>query len=176
MAVLRNLPSPNTTGAPSNEPPRLRQVGVEIEFGGLSLDTAQRVLKAWLENLHSPIQVKQKGRYEYGFSGDPAGDWVIELDFALLKQMGRTNNDNRLLEAAEKSLAWLFEGVVPIEIVSPPLPLSALPPLEVLIEQLREAGAEGSSKKFSYAFGLQLNPELPAVTAPCITRYLKSFL
>ncbi|WP_157957822.1 amidoligase family protein [Aliidiomarina celeris] len=176
MAVLRNFPSPNTTGTPSNEPSRLRKVGVEIEFGGLSLHTAQRVLKAWLEGIHASIRVKQKGRYEYGFSGDPAGDWVIELDFALLKQMGRTNNDNRLLEAAEKSLAWLSEGVVPIEVVSPPLPLSALPPLEVLIQQLREAGAEGSSKKLTYAFGLQLNPELPALTASFITRYLKSFL
>lgn len=169
MTALLNVPEPKSESGST------RRVGVEIEFGGLALEPAAKILKDWLGHAHN-IQMQHKGRYEYAFSGDPAGDWVIELDFALLKRMGRSLPENSVLEAAEKSLAWLSESVVPVEIVSPPLSLDKLPALEQLISDLRSAGAEGSSQKLSYAFGLQLNPELPQLTAECILRYLQSFL
>uniref|UniRef100_UPI0038F60682 amidoligase family protein n=1 Tax=Streptomyces niveiscabiei TaxID=164115 RepID=UPI0038F60682 len=87
----------------------------------------------------------EKGRYEHVISGDSAGDWIIEFDYDYLKKIGRESEYNDLRDSAEKGLAWIAESVVPIEVVSPPLPLHRLPEVESLIDELREAGAKGSS-------------------------------
>lgn len=153
-----------------------RRVGVELEMSGLSLERlAQRVAQQQGLALTAP------SRYERVLTGDPAGDWIIELDFALLKKMGRESRDQQsvvdeLESAAEQILHWGAEQVVPLEVVSPPLTLSRLQEVEALIATLRTSGAQGTAGKLYYAFGLQFNPEVPAEDAATLTDYLRAFL
>lgn len=164
-------------------PPRLenaegkpRRVGVELEISGLELDVLAGQVADFLG-----LQVEAAGRYERVLSGDPDGDWVIELDFNLLKKLGREPRDDGTMttdvaSAAEYLLAWAAEALVPLEIVSPPLPLQRLSQFEGLIERLRQAGAKGTSDSLTNAFGLQFNPELPSFEPRFITASLRAFV
>jgi hypothetical protein len=159
---------------------RERRVGVEIEFSGLTIaETAQRV-RAVLFGAEGG-ELQYPGRYEITLHGDPAGDWQVELDYAFLKRMGRRERgDGDLGDAveglAEDLLRMVAERIVPVEVVSPPLPMSRLGELNRLIEALRAAGARGTADDPTYAFGMQLNPEVPATDVDCIRHYLQAFL
>lgn len=67
------------------------------------------------------------------------------------------------------------EKIVPLEIVSPPMPFGELGRIEKLCDELYKAGALGSREALYYAFGLQLNPELPDLKASTLVRYLQAF-
>lgn len=163
---------PNRTNA-SGE---LRRVGVEIEMNGLSLPRLAEVTAAQLG-----LEVSAESRYEYRLSGDPAGVWQAEVDFRLLKEMGQTQYrqgefGDEVRQTLESLLHRVSEPFVPLELVSPPLPLDRLDDIEQLNQQLRAAGAKGSSDQLLNAFGLQFNPELPALDATTIRRYLQAYL
>jgi len=153
-----------------------RRVGVELEMNGLTLDRlAQLVADA------QRLTITSAGRYQRELHGDPAGDWQVELDFNLLKELGRETRDpddfgDDFMISAEEALKWLAETLVPLEVVSPPLPMARLGEIEELIVLLREAGAKGTSEKATNAFGMQFNPEIPSADAETLTAYLKSFL
>lgn len=151
----------------TNASREMRRVGVEIEMNGLGVDTLASTV-AELLGLSSTA----KGRYERSLCGDPAGEWAVEVDFRLLKQWGRDDQKN----AAEDALKWLSEPLVPLELVSPPLPLDRLDDVERIIVALRAAGAKGTSDAITNAFGMQLNPEIPAEDAETVLRYLKAYL
>jgi len=153
-----------------------RRMGIEIEFACLTLDDVADITANLLNGT-----VESKGRYERQIEGDDAGEWVIELDFQLLKKMGRKDYpeksfESELMASAEQGLAWLSESLVPVEVVTPPLPLSRASEVEQLISKLRNAGAKGTGDSIAYAFGMQLNPELPDLSSETITAYLKAFL
>ncbi|HEY9148427.1 MAG TPA: amidoligase family protein, partial [Gammaproteobacteria bacterium] len=155
---------------------KTRHVGVELEMSGLALDS----LAAQVAGFFS-LETTSRGRYERMLQGDPAGDWVVELDYDLLKQLGREERGGKSLadeisRSAEDVLAWAAEALVPVEIISPPLPLDRLGDVEALIAHLRKAGAKGTSDSTVYAFGMQLNPELPSHDPNTITACLKAFL
>ncbi|RUO19835.1 amidoligase family protein [Aliidiomarina haloalkalitolerans] len=172
MAKPELTTPPQRHNAEGNE----RAVGVEIEFGDLSLDATTDVLLKFLERHCDNCEVSAQGRYEKTIQGDAAGDWVIEFDYSYLKKMGREQEQDDFRAAAEKSLAWVAESVVPVEVVSPPLPLSRLAEVENLMDDLRAAGARGSSDSLAYAFGMQLNPELPRLDSDTIMAHIKAFL
>ncbi|MGD2020924.1 MAG: amidoligase family protein, partial [Thiohalocapsa sp.] len=65
-----------------------RRVGVEIEFSGLQLDEAAALVADTVSG-----SVTSPGRYERRIDGDPAGAWQVELDFTLLKTLGRRERD-----------------------------------------------------------------------------------
>lgn len=163
-------------------PPRLyttsgeeRRVGVELEMSGLDLDRLAHLVARVLG-----LQLEHSSRYERRITGDSAGDWRVELDFNLLKQLGReTRVDHTLLgdleTAAEEVLARGASQLVPIEIISPPLPLTRLHELETLIQALRTGGALGTSGKLRYAFGMHFNPDVPDRDSSSICDYLRAF-
>ncbi|MGC9456338.1 MAG: amidoligase family protein [Halothiobacillaceae bacterium] len=152
-----------------------RRVGVELEMNGVTLDDlAQTVADAL------GLEVSTPGRYERAITGDPAGEWKAELDFRLLRDMGRERRGghelmDELRQSAEELLARVSEPVVPFELVSPPLPLRRLPEVEQLIDRLRARGAHGTTRQTTSAFSLQLNPELPDLSAQTILDYLRAF-
>jgi hypothetical protein len=153
-----------------------RRIGVEIEFSGLHLDEAAALVADAVGG-----EVSAPGRYERIIGGDPAGDWEAELDFTLLKQLGRRERDgdewaDAAGDVAEDLLRLIAERIVPVEVVSPPLPLDRLDIVNVLIRRLREAGARGTGDELAYAFGLQLNPELPDTDVDTVRQYLQAFL
>lgn len=154
----------------------MRRVGVELELGGLELETVAQVVKG-----HVGGRLQEKGRYEVKVSGDEAGPWSVELDFAWLKELGQRHRDPNafltpLADAGERALRSASKWLIPVEVVSPPLPMDRLGEVDALIEKLRNVGAEGTDEALFNAFGLQLNPEMPATDAGTLLFYLQAFL
>lgn len=172
-AIEHRFPLPPATTTSAG---RMRRIGVEIELGGLELTTVAAIVAQ-----HVGGEVEHRGRYELEAVGDPAGPWVVELDFAWLKELGRRPRDpnaalTRVEDVGEQVLRSAAEWLVPVEVVSPPLPMDRLGSVDGLIQRLREAGAEGTGGALHYAFGMQLNPEVPGSDPDTLTRYLKAFL
>jgi hypothetical protein len=160
----------------NNESGRTRRVGVELEFGGLGLDDAAHIVAA-----HVGGSLSQHGRYEKEVVGDAAGRWGIEVDFAWLKELGRRELDpdatlTPLQEVGEDALREASGLLVPVEVVSPPLSMERLGEVDDLIGRLRRGGAQGTGGGLLYAFGLQLNPEVPDTRPTTVLRYLQAFL
>jgi hypothetical protein len=154
---------------------RPRRIGVELELIGLTVSDVSRIVAAHLNG-----EVRADTLYEHFVTGDDAGEWGVELDYAHLKELGREQAvDADILalinEVAEGVLRAGAEAIVPVEIVSPPLPMRRLTDVQALIARLRKAGAKGSGAGVTYAFGMQFNPELPDLEAATISRYLKAF-
>jgi hypothetical protein len=152
-----------------------RRVGVELEMSGLDGEEISAVVADKLKG-----RVERISDYEHQVHGDAAGPWCVELDFRFLKEWGRRPANESPLraldEAAEGLLRAGAERLVPWEVASPPLPLGRLHEVQALVERLRDAGARGTTAGVTYAFGLQLNPEMPSTEASVIARYLKAFL
>lgn len=154
----------------------IRRVGVEMEFSGLGIETIARVVRDTLGGEIDPLTP-----YEMLIRTGGGNDYRVELDYQYLKKMGRRERDTtsglfELEQFSEDVLAAVAKRIVPFEIVTPPLPMDQLDKLDELTGNLRKAGALGSSHAAIYAFGLHLNPEMPALDADTIRRYLKSFL
>lgn len=153
-----------------------RRVGIELEISGMELDTLSEYVAEFFD-----LSIETNGRYERVLKGDPAGDWIVELDFDFLKKMGREARHKETFSAevsytAEDVLAVAAKAVVPMEVVSPPLPLDRLNQFEHLINLLRSKGAQGTSHNAVNAFGMQFNPELPSLEPRMITASLKAFV
>lgn len=159
-----------------------RRVGVELEFADLGISGAVEVLKACLSSEGCmALESEWKSRYEVTVNGDPRGNWRIEVDSELLKGMAaqaeeRADEAAPIAELAEELVDQSVRPLVPLEIVSPPLPMDTLDTITRLTEELRAVGASGTGDSWAYAFGLHLNPELPAEDPRTITAYLKAFL
>lgn len=154
----------------------IRRLGVEVEFGGLSLEAAAEAVSAEVGG-----RVRQLGRYEREVTEGETGPWRVELDFELLKSLGRRERSagdvgESLEGLAEHALRALSETVVPVEVISPPLPMDRLGPVNRVIAGLRRRGAKGTGEELAYAFGMQLNPEMPSTGADTIRAYLQSYL
>ncbi|MBK5971092.1 alpha-L-fucosidase [Thiorhodovibrio winogradskyi] len=157
-----------------------RLVGIEIEFGGLTLEQTTALLVD-----HLGGDLRESGRYEAVICGDSAGEWRVELDFELLKELGRRKRvdddqdvpfETLVKDGIEQMLKLIAEPLVPVEIISPPLPLERLGDVQSLIVHLRKAGALGTGDNPIYAFGLQLNPQPPALDATTLLSLFKAYL
>lgn len=151
-----------------------RRVGVEIELSGLSYVGLVKLTSKLLSGT-----AHETSRYVAELETD-LGKFTIELDSDPIKDLDL--QDERIPESfrelggqAMDVIDAAAEKIVPLEIVSPPLPFSTLERIETLCDELRNAGALGSREAIYYAFGLQLNPELPDLEAPTIVRYLQAF-
>ena len=140
--VLPDLPE--GPGAP-------RAVGVELEFGALAPERAADIAGRTLGGRVSAVSAAEWRLEGARIDDAPVGEVKIYLDTALRPE-GRDR-------AAVAGVA-LARQIVPIEIVTPPLPQTALPALERLVDALRDAGAEGSRSHLLHGFGLHLNVTL----------------
>lgn len=151
---------------------RPRRVGVEIELIGLEVEPAARKVAAVLGGETEPLSA-----YEVRVRGGADGDWRVELDLRYLKEKGReraeSGGDEDWVESVVRQGA---QALVPVEVVSPPLPFDRLAVADAVAAELRASGAQGTSSGLIYAFGLHLNFELPRLDAATITSYLKAFL
>ena len=176
-----NFPLPPVT---QTEQGAERRVGIELEMHELTLEELTHEVADWTGG--SPRFISS---YEAEIVGDEAGPWKVEFDYEPLKQKGREQAEQpagkmgqepdlmqMLDETAEEVLHLGAALVLPMEIVSPPLPLSRLHQVDDLIGRLRTAGAQGTGSNLVRAFGTHLNPELPALDAGTIVGYLRAFL
>lgn len=151
-----------------------RHVGVEIEVSGLGYQELVDLCAKLLGG-----EARERSRY-VSVVETPQGEYIIELDSDPIKQLDL--QDERLPESmrelgghAMDVIDAAAEKIVPLEIVSPPLPFSELETMEELCNKLRDAGALGSRESIHFAFGLQLNPELPDLKPDTLVNYFRAF-
>ncbi|MFC4347554.1 amidoligase family protein [Kordiimonas lipolytica] len=164
--------APNDTGEKSS-----RKIGVEIEFAGLTPDQAADVVASALGG-----EPKQTDLYFWTVEETELGDIDVELDTQFVK--AGNNPLQEALEAASEELGIEIrrligsasEGLVPTEIVSPPIPVSSLPGMDKLVDALRQAGAKDSSGSPLFAFGLHLNPEVTGKDVAAILPTFKAYM
>lgn len=155
----------------------MRRVGVEVELGGLSLDAAAEIVR----ELYGGT-IDRKNRFTSVVRDTTLGDFGVEIDSAVLKDqrwenaLGELGLGTHLLVAVDDVLEKLARAWIPCEIASPPIPMDRLEALEPLRGALHAAGAKGTRASPLYAFGFQLNPELPSDDAETILRHLQSFV
>ncbi len=157
-----------------NERGEERRVGVEIELSGLGYDELVHHVARLLEG-EAQLASRYVTRVDTGL-----GTFTVELDSDPIKDLAL--DDERLPRALRELSTQAMdvidaaaERIVPLEIVTPPIPLSQLQTVEELVAQLRDLGALGSREALYFAFGLQLNPELPALDPDTLVRYLQAF-
>lgn len=160
---------------PTTEDGGPRHVGVELEFGRVSLaETAATVAglfggTVWWEDAHrARIETP-----EYGV-------FLAELDSDYVHPSAPIPDDPTLLERAEElareAIGDVIEWWMPREIVSPPLALADLPQMDRLCAALRGKGAVGTDGGWQYAFALQLNPEVPRRDCATVLSIFRAYL
>lgn len=162
-----------------NQDGDIRRVGFEFEFAGLDLETVSRtVIECYGGQQH------RVSRFLRRIEGARWGDFLVEIDTALLKDQGYERFLERLgfdLDKGDRRmrvedlLERVAATVVPYEIASPPIPMNEMQAIEALRARLQSQQALGTRAALLYAFGLHINPELPALDVATILSYLRAF-
>ena len=167
------------------QPPRLkndegeeRRVGVELEFAALSANEGATLVRDLFGG-----EVRMEDPHRYLIEGTELGDFVCELDSRLAHKnkdaAPARNSFDKFLDDLGEELRRLYgdvsAGLVPCEIVCPPIPLTALPRVDELVEKLRHAGAAGTDESPLFAFGAQLNPEIATTDPEWICAMMKAY-
>jgi hypothetical protein len=159
----------------------LRRVGFEFEFISVSpRRTAELVQARFGGTLH------EIDPYWFAIEDAAGGNFKVELDTQYAhkdpeRDAPETSDQfDRFVERLETELRLLVgvigENFLPLEIVTPPLPMDRLEALEPLLDDLREAGAQGTEESPFYAFGLHLNPEAARLETGWLLAVLRAFL
>lgn len=167
----------NTTDHSFELPPTLeredggvRRVGFELEFSGIDLDTTAAALQSSLGGT-----LVSRTAAERVHEVEPLGEFRIELDWDYLKDKaaedGRSATQEEWLERLSDAAALL----VPVEVVCPPVPLTELSVLNPMVDALREAGAVGTEESLIAAYGVHVNPEIPALDATALYPVIRAF-
>lgn len=172
-AGFRDTPSRRPPPRGFNASGEPRRLGIEIEFGALDIDRAARVVQGlYGGKLGRPEAWRREVR------DSRLGDFVVELDARQLHDKPSPGDDKlaALRTFFVETAGDLAQHLVPMEVVCPPLPIADLGELEALPRALAAAGAEGTQGELVYAFGCQLNPELPALDVATILAGFRAFL
>ncbi|MGJ8604384.1 MAG: amidoligase family protein [Marivita sp.] len=138
-----------------------RRCGIEIEFAGpTELETGTLIANTFGGT------VKDRGDHSVTVCDTDFGDIEVELDISLRKR-----DDLPFLQEGLDAL----RGLIPVEVVTPPLTRTQIEAFNTLCTALRAAGAMGSRSGVLLGFGVHLNPEIIApdhrVTLDTITAY-----
>jgi len=164
----------------TNEKGKERSVGAEFEFAGVELPEAAEILKQRFGG-----KIEAKSTYVYVLSESTLGEFRVELDAhllrdkkyeKLLKKVGIDLSKLTKKKELEDILTDIASTVVPFEIITPPVPLSSLSELDLLIDDMRNKKAEGTGTSFFHAFGLHLNPEVPLTSVEILLDNLRAFI
>lgn len=164
---------PETTDKADGSP---RRVGVEIELSGIDVE-ALAALAA--DTLSGEIERISSAEFEVAVPGH--GDYRVEVDFALLKDLAREQesdiDEKSIRKLGVEALGDVSSLLVPCEIVAPPISMEELErPMDALIDALRKAGGKGTRHSVLYAFGVHLNIEPPEMEADTVLAYLRAFV
>jgi hypothetical protein len=158
----------------------LRRVGVEIEFSGLELEPAARLVR----DLYGG-RIEQQDKHSFAVLETSLGRVEVELDasYAHPRDRGPETLESSIkdkLAGLQDKLATTLGDVVslwlPYEVVAPPIVIERLPELDRLIVALRKNRAKGTHSSLIYGFGLQLNPEVAKIEADDLRRHLQAYL
>jgi hypothetical protein len=168
---------PHTTDHEGNP----RTIGIEAEFSGLTLE---EIAATVIDTFGGELE--QGSRYRCKVVGHrfaECGPFRIELDASLLKdeRLGETLGklgirSGDLSDMIERLVERSALHVVPMEVVTPPLPLDRLPELEELRKALLRKAVKDTHSAWFHAFGLHLNPAVPSVRSGDLRDLLQAFL
>lgn len=164
-------------GTTHREDGESRQVGIEIELQGIEIE---KLAQLTAETLGGDL--KRESDVEYMIDVPEQGSFRVEVDFRLLKELAKEQeqgdaNDSELMTFAVKLLGGASSVLVPCEIVTPPLKMDAIAdPMDRLVQDLRAAGGRGTRQSMFYAFGVHLNVEPPSLDAATVSRFLRAFV
>lgn len=159
---------------------KIRKIGFELEFSGLSLSAAAEIIAHIFGG-----RVEAESNFLYLVKETKFGDVTVELDSAVLKEeryknylkkIGVDVDRLQIGEEVETFISKIAATVVPHEIILPPIPLTEISVVEMLKEALRRAKARGTKASLVYAFSLQINPEIPAGSPDNLIHYIRSFI
>ena len=167
----------------------VRRVGVELEFAGLSSEQAAELVADSFDGTTRPIDMP----FVLSVADTKWGEFQVELDTQYVhpeKDLGDILEESSLPVSKEdiKTVRnlnsyvrqhWVgkaLAGVVPTEIVTPPIPWDELGELEILVEALRAHGAKGTDDGVVYSFGVHLNPEIAREDVDYILAVLRAYM
>ena len=180
------MPPPSAGSRPFILPPHLRdstgaerKVGVEIEFAGLSAEDA-----AWIVRHRFGGQVEESDPHRFKVVGTRHGDYTVELDARPAHPRQFPALDNPFLNdmrdwferSASEAVGHLISSLVPCEIVTPPIPMTALHELCGLVEALQHEEAMGTDENMAYAFGVHFNPQIVSRAPDYLLSVLRAYL
>jgi len=146
---------------------KIRRVGFEIEFSGLTFDRCLSILAR-----EPGGNISRDSEVEATIKNKDLGDFHLELDWQFLKNQARQDEkDSELISF----VADVASTVVPLELVCPPIAIDNIDTLQAAIDALRQGGAKGTDDSFLYAFGVHINTDIPDLEAGTIARYLKAY-
>lgn len=123
-----------------------RLCGIEIEFAGpTERETGDLIARDFGGT------VEDRGDHSVTVCETIFGDIEVELDIGLRKR-----EDLPLLQEGLD----VFRGLIPVEVVTPPLSRAQLEEFNTLCRSLREIGAMGSRSGVLLGFGVHVNPEV----------------
>jgi hypothetical protein len=146
---------------------KVRTVGFELEFSGVTLeDTVRVVCRQFSGTVGESTAAEVSVDTQHG-------SFTAEVDWDFLKRTAAQAQDaeDEWLERLSKAAAIL----VPIEVVCPPIPMTSIHVLGGLVQSLRHAGAVGTEESLIAAYGVHINTEIPALDAATVDRYLRAF-
>ena len=159
----------------------VRKAGFELEYAGLSLEASAVIVRHVFGGRHQ-AQSPSVQRV----TGTRFGTFKLEIDSSVLKDrryekvLRAVGLDPDTLGGAsyvERAVAKLFAVAgVPFEIVTPPIPVTDLAPLDELRRLLCRNEAEGTRVLPWYAFGMHVNPEIPSDDPGVLRDHLRAFL
>jgi len=155
-----------------------RTVGYEFEFTGIEIaEVASMVIELY------GGKIKKISTYEIEVHDTDFGTFKLELDAQLLRDkkyekllqaVGIDIKDIRDIDGKEKRLMEMAATIVPYEIVTPPIPISRMDALDLLVDKLKEKKVKGTGSSFLYAFGMHINPEVPSGDVKSILNHLRA--
>jgi len=133
------------------------RIGFEIEFAGLSAPEAARVSAKAMG-----LVAKIGSPHHAWLPGTAIGDLIFELDTRYSKPAVDPGMVDWALESLElrETAANILSGIVPVELITPPVERENFDVVDLIVAALRDAGAEGTREHPLSAFGLHLNIEL----------------
>ncbi|MEE4329702.1 MAG: amidoligase family protein [Wenzhouxiangella sp.] len=159
---------------------QVRRVGVEMEMSGIEPAAIAEAVTATVGG-----RIERESAFYTRVKDSDLGDFGIELDADLLSnrqyqerlaELGIEIGEGETRDNLERMLSRIAGLVVPLELVGPPVPWSALPTLDIIRARLNEAGALGTASSALYAFGLQLNVEAASLSSDHLLAMLRAFV
>lgn len=159
---------------------RPRRAGFEFELGNLPVMEAAHSLQRAMGG-----ELTIRNPFHAELSGTPLGALKIERDARVLSSVSYRKWLNQLgLEFEPGSFEHEIEAnidnasslLIPCEVITEPIAFDDLFRLDSLTETLSAVGAQGTQDSLISAFGLHINPSIPAGDANTLLRMLQAFL
>jgi hypothetical protein len=151
-----------------------RTVGVEIEFSGLGLDAASRIVVDLFGG-----SVVRDNDCELRVVGTRLGDFHVEVDSHRLKRLAKKRRRGHVLDWFDRMQDLIYSpfagNLTPHEISTSALPIERIGELDRLVHALGRAGAEGTDDWVWNVLGVHFNPSVPSSDPAVLLDYLRAY-